>query len=70
MNINSDIDYFEKVDISKEKEYPIFLKAIKFDNFRHIPSLYIEFKNPISVISGTNRTGKTTILMAKLHVVI
>ena len=64
MNINSDIDYFEKVDISKEKEYPIFLKAIKFDNFRHIPSLYIEFKNPISVISGTNRTGKTTILMA------
>lgn len=64
MNINSDIEFFEKVDISKEKVYPIFLKAIKFDNFRHIPSLDIEFKNPISVISGTNRAGKTTILMA------
>lgn len=64
MNINSDIDYFESVDITKEKEFPLFLKNIKFEKFRHIPSLDIEFKNPISVISGTNRSGKTTILMA------
>jgi len=64
MNINSDIDYFKSVDISKEKEFPIFLKNIKFENFRHIPSLEIEFKNPISIISGTNRSGKTTLLMA------
>jgi predicted ATPase len=64
MNINSDLDYFEKVDITKEKEYPIFLKKIKFENFRHIPELDIEFKNPISIVSGTNRTGKTTMLMS------
>lgn len=64
MNINSDIDFFNTVDISKEKEYPFFLKNIRFENFRHIPSLEIEFKNPISVISGTNRSGKTTLLMS------
>ncbi|TAE83231.1 MAG: hypothetical protein EAY81_08585 [Bacteroidetes bacterium] len=64
MNINSDRDFFETVDISKEKDYPIFLKNIKFEEFRHIPFLDIEFRNPISVISGTNRSGKTTLLIS------
>ncbi len=64
MNINSDVDFFETVDISKEKDFPIFLKNIKFEEFRHIPNLDIEFRNPISVISGTNRSGKTTLLMS------
>ena len=64
MNINSDIDFFENVDISKEKDFPIFLKNIKFEEFRHIPFLNIEFRNPISIISGTNRSGKTTLLMS------
>lgn len=41
MNINWDIAYFDDVDILKEKEYPLFLKNIKFDNFRHIPLLEI-----------------------------
>ncbi len=53
MNINSDIDYFKNVNLD---DFPIFLKNIKFDNFRHIPSLEIDFKNPISIISGTNRS--------------
>ncbi len=64
MNINSDVDFFETVDISKEKDFPIFLKNIKFEEFRHIPNLDIEFRNPISVISGTNRSGKTTLLIS------
>lgn len=64
MNINSDIDYFKQVDILKEKEFPFFLRNVKLENFRHIPSLEIEFKNPISIITGTNRSGKTTVLMS------
>src|SRR5690606_38352837 len=32
--------------------------------FRHISSLTVNFNHPISVISGTNRSGKSTILMA------
>ena len=61
MNINSDVAFFETVDISKEKDFLIFLKNIKLEEFRHIPLLDIEFRNPISVISGTNRSGKTTL---------
>lgn len=64
MNINSDKDFIKKIDIEKEKEFPIFLKELKFDKFRHIPELSLKFNSPISVISGTNRSGKSTILMA------
>jgi predicted ATPase len=64
MNINSNLDFFRDVDITKEKEFPIFLTELKFEPFRHIPKLEIKFKNPISVIAGTNRSGKSTVLMA------
>lgn len=64
MDINSNKTYFKEVDISKEKEFPIFLKHLEFQPFRHITNLSVEFKKPISVISGTNRSGKSTILMA------
>jgi predicted ATPase len=64
MNINSDIDFLNKVDIEDEKTFPIFLKKLRFEKFRHIPELEMKLKSPISVISGTNRSGKSTILMA------
>lgn len=64
MNINSDKAFFESIDISEEKSFPKFLKKLEFEPFRHISDLKIEFKHPISVISGTNRSGKSTILMA------
>ncbi len=64
INVNSDKDFFEKVDISKAKTFPFFLKELKFEPFRHIPKLEISFNNPISIISGTNRSGKSTVLMA------
>lgn len=64
MNINSDIDFISKINIEEEKTFPIFLKELKFESFRHIPELTIRFNSPISVISGTNRSGKSTILMA------
>jgi predicted ATPase len=64
MNINSDETFFDKIDITKEKEYPIFLTNLEFEPFRHISKLNLTFKTPITVISGTNRSGKSTILMA------
>jgi predicted ATPase len=64
INVNSNWDFFKDVDITKEKEYPIFLTGLKFEPFRHIPKLEIKFQNPISVIAGTNRSGKSTVLMA------
>ncbi|WP_151710442.1 AAA family ATPase, partial [Acinetobacter brisouii] len=64
MNINSNFGFFLNVNIDNHHQYPFFLKTVEFHPFRHIPHLKVEFKHPISVISGTNRSGKTTILMA------
>ncbi|WP_118790057.1 AAA family ATPase [Haemophilus haemolyticus] len=60
---NSDRDYIDNIDLSNEKNFPIFLKKIRFDHFKQIDNLEINFNHPISVISGINKTGKTTILM-------
>jgi predicted ATPase len=64
INPNSDSDFLEKLDITNEKNFPQFLTRIKLNPFRHIDDLTINFEHPISVISGTNRSGKSTILMA------
>lgn len=64
LNPNSDRNFLDSVDINNAQIFPLFLKKIKFEPFRHISSLEIEFIHPISIISGTNRIGKTTILMA------
>lgn len=64
INPNADRNYLETLNINNENNFPLFLKSIKFEPFRHIPSLELNFIHPISVITGTNRIGKTTILMA------
>ncbi|AIY13877.1 AAA family ATPase [Cellulophaga baltica] len=63
-NPNRDRAYIDKLDLNIEQNFPKFIKAIKLEPFRHIPSLTINFNHPLSVISGTNRSGKSTILMA------
>ncbi|WP_151816932.1 ATP-dependent nuclease [Acinetobacter junii] len=64
MNTNSNLDFFSNINIDDHNLYPFFLKDLEFQIFRHIPHLKIDFQHPISIISGTNRSGKTTILMA------
>ena len=46
------------------RDYPSFFKGLRLNAFRHIQNLPLSFVHPISVISGTNRSGKTTALMA------
>lgn len=64
INPNSDRASINRVDIQSEHTYPLFFKKIKFDQFRHIMDLTVEFNNPISIISGSNKSGKTTILLS------
>ena len=64
INPNRDRDFVDSLDLAKEKIYPKFLKSIELEPFRHIKLLRVNFNHPISVISGTNRSGKSTILMA------
>ena len=63
-NPNSDLDYLNKIDINQGSTYPRFVKAVEFTPFRSIDQLTIQFQHPVSVISGTNKIGKSTILLA------
>lgn len=64
LNPNSDKTFINNCDIENEHIFPLFFKEIKFDVFRHIRDLRISFVNPITVISGSNKSGKTTILLS------
>lgn len=48
----------------KALNYPRFFNGIRFDQFRHIRNVELRFSNPITVISGSNCSGKTSALMA------
>lgn len=56
--------YVDKADADKVSCYPSFFNKLSLDNFRHIQNLVLTFKSPISVVSGSNRCGKTSVLMA------
>ena len=68
INPNSDKDhvngYSAKPLENQVNMYPQFFSRIEFETFRHIQNLSVEFKNPITVISGSNKSGKTSILLA------
>ena len=43
--------------------FRFFLNQIIIDDFRHIHNLNLNFDHPVTVISGTNKIGKTSILL-------
>lgn len=51
--------FFDNADNS----FPHFTNKIRIKEFRHIQNLEIKFEHPITVISGTNKIGKTSILL-------
>lgn len=57
-------DYKNLAIEDKEEKYPRFFNSIRFEQFRHITNVELKFVNPITVISGSNCSGKTTALMA------
>lgn len=46
-----------------ENSFTYFVNRIHIKEFRHIKDLEIKFEHPITVISGTNKIGKTSILL-------
>lgn len=67
LNPNSSKDYVNgyssKPLAEKVHMYSQFFCGIEFETFRHIRNLTIQFVNPITVISGSNKSGKTSILL-------
>ena len=51
-------------DLTFEKSYPRFIEHVRFENFRHISNLHVNFPSPVTVVSGSNRSGKTTLLLS------
>lgn len=43
--------------------FRFFLNRIKVNDFRHITGLDISFDHPVTVITGTNKIGKTSLLL-------
>lgn len=64
INPNASRAELDSTDLNDHRNYPKFTKSIQFHKFRHLEDILIEFKHPISVISGSNKSGKSTVLMA------
>lgn len=59
------VNNYKNLSLSdKAAKYPRFFNSIRFAQFRHIRNVELNFINPITVISGSNCSGKTTALMA------
>ena len=49
----------------KQKDlFPDFFLGIKLNVFRHLKDLEVKFRNPVTVITGSNRTGKSSLLLS------
>lgn len=63
-NYNDVNSYLTKTETEKIASFPLFFSGIKFDSFRHIKDIKLNFIHPITVITGSNKSGKTTILLS------
>lgn len=43
--------------------FKYFIRKLKINSFRHINNIEMNFEHPISVITGTNKVGKTSLLL-------
>jgi len=56
-------NYDPTIFVNTANSYRFFLSQIIVNDFRHIHNLNLTFDHPITVISGTNKIGKTSLLL-------
>lgn len=62
---HDEVDSFLKSSEKNQvKAFPQFFCGIKFEEFRHLKDLELNFIHPITVVSGSNKSGKTTVLLS------
>ncbi|MBE7442604.1 MAG: hypothetical protein KFKLKKLM_00662 [Flavobacteriales bacterium] len=49
--------------VNNDNSFRYFINQIKINDFRHITNLDLTFEHPVTVISGTNKIGKTSLLL-------
>ena len=57
-------NYSTLSEVKQKEMYPEYLSNLKIYNFRHLRNVEIPFLSPITVISGSNKTGKSSILLS------
>ena len=58
------LDFYDpEIFQNADNSFPQFVKELRVKEFRHISDLKIKFSHPITVISGTNKIGKTSLLL-------
>lgn len=55
--------FLTKSDNDKARMYSQFFNMVRLEQFRHVRNLELRFVHPISIISGSNLSGKTSALM-------
>ncbi len=61
----SEVDEFAAATYEeKQKQYLDFFHKIKITSFRQLHNVEIVFNSPVAVITGSNRTGKSSIMQA------
>ncbi|WP_149208376.1 AAA family ATPase [Flavobacterium johnsoniae] len=60
---NKLLHYDPTIFINSGNSFRYFLNRIKINDFRHITNLDLTFNHAITVISGTNKIGKTSLLL-------
>ena len=43
--------------------FKLYVKKLKINTFRHISNIEISFDHPVTIITGTNKIGKTSLLL-------
>jgi predicted ATPase len=56
-------DYDPQTFLGNQNSFRFFLNKITVNDFRHISNLSLSFDHPITVITGTNKVGKTSLLL-------
>ncbi|MFG6687812.1 AAA family ATPase [Mariniflexile sp. HNIBRBA6329] len=63
-SIKNKLDFHDPTVFSNaENSFTHFISRLYIKEFRHIKELEILFEHPVTVISGTNKIGKTSILL-------
>lgn len=62
INPNRNRDILKQADLNSEHVFPFFIQQLKVNRFRNIKDLELNFIHPLTVITGTNKIGKTSIM--------
>lgn len=62
MNPNRTRSQLQNTNLNDEHQFPLLTRKLVVEKFRNISQLDIEFIHPITVLSGTNKIGKTSIM--------